>query len=242
MTPQTHPLPTRRAALGLMASAVAAAGSLGIAGCDPRTLMYFLQPDGVEIPAPGPDLKEKKVVVLTTASPTASSDYQNIDREITREVINLLREKVKKIEIVPTEKVAAWVEAHPTWSDRGEIIKAFEADAIIYFEIQSFSIEDPRSPGMLEGNAEINIRVSEHGHPKTSKGKVMKSAPKETKETYSEDWKTTFPRNAPISLDQGVSKPVFKSKFVKIVSSELSWQFTGHNHGDDIQDSKFASR
>ncbi len=238
MTPRTRAR-TRRAAAGLMA--LAAVGAFTLSGCDPRALAYFLS-NGPEIAAPGPSLKGKRVVFVTAAVPAAQAGYQAIDRELNREVIKILREKAKKVEIVDPEKVGAWVEAHPTWTDQGELARAFEADMVVFFEVQGFSIEDNRSPGLLEGNAEVSIRVTELAHPKNTKGKVNSSAPKEATEIYNQDWKTTFPKTAPLSVDSGVSRSVFKSKFLRLVASELSWQFVGHDHGDDIQDTRSFGR
>ena len=239
MTPQPR-VTTRRAAVGLMV--LAAAGMIAFAGCDPRTLIYFLQPNDPTVPAPGPSLKGKKVVVLTTAAPTALTDYQAIDRELNRELLRIFREKVKKVELVDSDKVATWIQAHPTWTDPGEVAKAFEADIVVFLEINSFSIEDFKSPGLLEGNSEVHIQVVELAHPKNSKGKVNNSAPKEANKIYEEDWKTIFPKRGPVSLDSGVSRSVFKTKFLKLVASELSWQFVEHATGDDIQDVKFNDR
>jgi hypothetical protein len=231
MTLQTR-VTTRRAAVGLMV--LAAAGTFLLSGCDPRTLAYFLHGDQPEIPGAGPDLSGKKIVVVTTAAPTVQADSKAVDREINREVIKIFRDRVKKLEVVDPEKVTSWLEAHPAWTDPAEMV--------VHFEIQSFSIEDFRSPGLLEGNSEVNVRVTELAHPKNSKGKRNTSAPKESSQIFETDWKTTFPKNAPISLDQGVSRPVFRSKFLRLVATELSWQFVGHNNGDDIQDTKFGSR
>ena len=239
MTLQTR-VRTRRAAVGLMV--VAAAGTFILSGCDPRTLSYFLQGDQPEIPGAGPDLSGKKIVVVTTAAPTVQADSKAVDREINREVVKIFRDRVKKLEIVDPEKVTAWLDAHPAWTDPAEIVKAFDADMVIHFEIQTFSIEDFRSPGLLEGNSEVNIRATELAHPKNSKGKRNTSAPKEATQVFETEWKSTFPKNAPISLDQGVSRPVFRSKFLRLVATELSWQFVGHNNGDDIQDTKFGGR
>ncbi len=238
MTPRIR-VRTRREMLGLMV--LASAGALTLAGCDPRTLAYFLS-DGPEIPGAGPELTGKKVVVVTTCAPAVQADSRAVDREINREVIKIFREKVKKITVVDTDKVYTWVEANPTWTDQVDIIKAFDADMVVHFEIQSFQVEDYRSPGMLEGNSEVNIRVTEYDHPKTSKGKRNTSAPKEANQIYETDWKSLFPKNAPLSLDSGVSRSVFRAKFLRLVASELSWQFVGHNNGDDIQDTRFGSR
>lgn len=239
MTPRPR-VTSRRAALALLA--LASIGSVALSGCDPRTLVYFLQPNDPTVPAPGPSLKGKKILVVTHAAPSALNEAQAIDRELNRELVQLFREKVKKIDIVAPEKVAAWVEAHPTWTDPGELAKAFEVDLVLFLEINSFSIEDYKSPGLLEGNSEVHLQVVEYAHPKTTKGKPNTEAPKETNKIYEEDWKTIFPKRGPIPTDTGVSRPVFKTKFLKLVAMELSWQFVAHAVGDDIQDTKFNER
>jgi hypothetical protein len=231
MTPQPRAR-TRRAAFGLMG--LAAAGAITLAGCDPRTLAYFFGDGAPQIPGQAPSMEGKKVVILSTAAPSALADFQSIDRDLNRELVSIFRAGVKKLEIVDTKKVYDWVEAHPTWSDCGEIAKAFEADYVVFFEIQGFSVRDPRSPQMLEGNAEVNFRVTEFAHPKKDNGKPNTAAPKEANQVYEDAVKTTFPKNNPVLIDTGVSPFSFKAKFLKLVANEISWHFLGHNPGDEI--------
>ncbi|MDX2037027.1 MAG: hypothetical protein SFX72_10275 [Isosphaeraceae bacterium] len=230
----------RLAALGIV---IATLGGLAVLpGCDPRMLAYFLQPNEPTVPAPGPDLKGKKVVLITHASDDALGAFQSLDREVNRELVRILRTEVKKIEIVDPEKVYTWMDGHPTWTNPGEIAKAFEADIAIFLEIGSFQIQDPRSPGLLEGSSEVNIQVIEYDHPKNTKGKRDTAQPKEMNKIYEETWKSMFPIRGPIPIDSGVSPSAFKTKFLKLLATELSWQFVGHRTGDDIQDVKFNSR
>ena len=235
MTPRPHAR-TRRAALAL---GLASALLLTLPGCDPRTLLYFLQPFEPTIPAPGPSLKGKKVVVLTHVSSGAGADYSALDRELTREFISALRKKSKKIDIVEPDRVNAWIEAHPSWTDPSEAAKAFEADIAIMFDVSDFHTEDPRSPNMLEGHSNIHIQVWELAHPKNTKGKELKDQEKEGSKIYEEQADTVFPVRAPVSRDTGVSPTSFRIKFLKLVGTELSWHFVEHEPGDDIQDVKF---
>src|SRR5690349_19557372 len=103
MTPRP-PARTRRAAAMLT---IAAAGLLALAGCDPRTLFYFLQPFEPTIPPPAaaPSLKGKRVVVIAHAVSGTSGDFQALDRELARQVITVLREKIKKIDVVALDRV-----------------------------------------------------------------------------------------------------------------------------------------
>src|SRR5262245_48614830 len=91
---------TRRAGALVVPLAAAAAGLTALSGCDPRQAMYFLQPFSPSIDAPCPSLKGKKVVIITTTAHSLRSDFVALDRELTRDLAAILREKVKKIQIV----------------------------------------------------------------------------------------------------------------------------------------------
>ena len=66
MTPRPRAWMRRRVTVVLL---FGLAGLACIPGCDPRTLLYFLQPWEPTIPAPGPSLKGKRVVILTHVVP-----------------------------------------------------------------------------------------------------------------------------------------------------------------------------
>jgi hypothetical protein len=237
MTTPRLPARTRRAALGF---GLACTGLLTLAGCDPRALMYFLQPTDPTIPPDAPEdlLKGKKVVVLTHAASRAVSDFRAVDRDVTREFVKILRDNIKKIEVVEPSKVWDWSEAHPSWSEPSEVARAFEADVVIFLEFESFQIEDPSSPGLFKGDSAIHIQVFELKHPTNKKGKEETDKPKEPEVAYDAMANSTFPSRGPIPQEAGVSRAGFKNKFVKLVASELSWHFIGHAYGDDIQDAK----
>ena len=113
MTPRPNAR-TRRAAASLF---LVATGLISIAGCDPRTLFYFLQPNEPTVPAPGPKLDGKRIVLVTNTVSGSLGEYQSVDREISREVASIFREKVKKIDMVDPDKVLKWTEGHPKWTD-----------------------------------------------------------------------------------------------------------------------------
>ena len=186
---------TRRAAL----LSAASAGLVGIAGCDPRSLFYFLQPwEPTIAPPKETSLKGKKVVVYTTAAPSATGEAATVSQEVTRELVAILRNTVKKIEVVDPDKVNAWANDHQTWSDPGEIAKAFDADAIVYLEIEEFSYQDPHSPGLLEGHSRTHVQLYRIEHPKNSSGKEQTDQEKESRRAYDEYRDCTFPTRGPV--------------------------------------------
>jgi hypothetical protein len=198
-------------------------------------MAYFLQPYDERIPAPGPNLKGKRVVVIAKGVPGSMYDFPAIDHEIGAEVSKILRERVKKIDLVDAKKVDAWDQAHPTWTDPAELAEAFDADMVVYFEVNSFRIQDPSSPGLFEGHASVHIRVVERTFPKDDKGKLIESEPKITSVAYEADRDSAFPIRGPQPASAEVTVSSFKKKFLELVATELSWHFVGHAPGDDIQ-------
>jgi hypothetical protein len=238
MTPR--PLARMRRAA---ASLLLAFGLMALAGCDPRPLFYFLQPFEPTIKPPYKgSLKEKRVVVLTHAVAGTQNDFLALDRDLAREFGSILRTNVKKIDLVNQDKVWDWVQGHPNWTDPAEVGKAFEADFVIFLEIESFQVQDPHSPGLLEGSAKTHIQAVEIDHPKNSKGKPILDQPKEAKVVYDDYRDTTFPIRGPIPVESGVSRGAFKTRFLQVVATEISWHFIEHSPEDDLQDGRINNR
>jgi len=225
---------TRRAAWMLVA-----VGLLTLAGCDPRSIFYFLQPFEPTIPPPGPVLKGKRVVVLTHAAAGTQADFPAVDRDLARGLIPILRQKLKKIDVVDLEKVRGWAEAHPSYSDPAEAGRAFDADAVIFLEVDAFQIQNPSSPGLFEGTSKVHIQVHELKPPTDSAGQVIAGRPRDSEVTYDDSRDTVFPVRGPIPMDVGVSRAAFQRKFLALVITEVSWHFVDHAPGDNIQDVKF---
>jgi hypothetical protein len=221
---------------------VAVASIVALAGCDPRPLFYFLQPFEPTIPAPGPPLKGKKVVVLSHATAGSQAEFPGMDRDLNRDFVNQIRKKVKKVTVVEPEKVATWVEAHPKWTDPSDAARDFEADIVIFLEVEQFQIQAPGDLNVLQGTAKVHIQAFEMKPPKNSKGKPIHDQPKESQSVYDDYQESTFPIRGPISMDSGIGRAAFKNKFVQIVASECSWHFVEHAQDDVIQDVKFNQR
>jgi hypothetical protein len=232
-TPRPHAR-TRRAAIGF---SLAAAGLLMLAGCDPRALIFFLQPNDPMHPPDAPSLRSKKVVILTHATSSAQADFRAVDHEITKEFVKLLRENVRHIEVVEPQKVWDWADAHPSWTDPGDAARAFEADIVIFLEIQEFRVSDPSSPGLFQGISVVNVQIHEQKYPTGSNGKELKDKPKESEMVWESVVTSEFPNRGHMPEDN-VSRTAFKNKFVKLVATEISWHFIGRAMGDDIQDTK----
>jgi hypothetical protein len=221
--------------------ATALVGITALTGCDPRPLFYFLQPFEPTIPAPGPSLKGKKVVVLTHVTSTTQAQFPGLERDIARQFSNNLK-KIKKITVVEQEKVATWVSGHPQWTDPADAARDFEADFVIFLEIEQFQIQAPGDLNVLQGSAKVHIQGFELAYPTNSKGKELKDQPKESHERYDDYQETTFPIRGPVPMDSGIGQAAFKNKLLQVVANECSWHFVEHAQEDVVQDVRFNQR
>jgi hypothetical protein len=226
--------------LRLALVALLAGGTLtAISGCDPRTLAYFLQPwEPMVKPPCETSFQSKKVVILCHSTSGAMEDSSSLERDVTRELAAILRKKVKKITVVDADKVGTWVEAHPKWNDPGEVGKDFDADVVVFLEVELFRLQAPGDLNMLHGESKVHIQVYEMQYPKNSRDKPIKDQPKEAVPVYNEYVETAFPNRGPIPIDSGSSRSKFRITFTKILAKELSWQFIEHAEDDSIQDSR----
>jgi hypothetical protein len=217
-------------------------GMIALLGCDPRPLFYFLQPFEPTIPAPGPSLKGKKVVVLTHATAASQAEFPGLEKDLSREFVGHLRKNVKKITLVEPEKVSTWVEGHPKWTDPSDAARDFEADIVIFLELEQFQIQAPGDLNVLQGSSKVHIQAFELTPPKNSKGRPIHDQPKESHSIYDDYQESSFPIRGPVPMDSGVGRGAFKNKFLQVTAAECSWHFVEHSQNDVIQDVKFNQR
>jgi hypothetical protein len=235
MTPRRFANARVRLALGVL---MACGSVFATSGCDPRTLAYFLQPFDPTVPPPcETSFEGKKIVILCRAVADSTGEFSSLERDLSREVAKIFRLKVKKITVVDPDKVATWVEAHPKETDPAEVARDFDADIVIYLEVEQFQTQSPGDLNMIHGDAKVHIKAYQMDYPKNSKGKPIKDQPKEADEIYDSYAEPSFP-NSPLPIDSGLSRSKFRITFVKVVAKEISWHFIEHAPDDSIQDSR----
>ncbi len=175
---------------------------------------------------------------LCNVTSGALAEFPSLERDIPRELASIFRKKVKKITVVDPDKVATWVEAHPHWTDPADAARDFNADIVIFLEVEQFQIQSPGDLNMVHGESKVHIQVFEMQYPKNSKDKPIKDQPKEAHNIYDEYAESTFPNRGPLPIDSGNSRSAFKNTFLKIVVKEISWHFVEHAPDDSIQDSR----
>jgi hypothetical protein len=177
-------------------------------------------------------------VIMCSATSSALGEFPSLERDLCRELGSIFRKKIQKVNVVDADKVATWMEAHPKWSEPAESARDFEADFVIFLEVEEFQLQSPGDLNVLHGQSKTHIQVWEMAYPTNSKGKPIKDQPKEAKNIYDSVVDTTFPNRGPIPMDSGNSRSAFKNTFLRIVAKEVSWHFVDHAFDDTIQNSR----
>ena len=173
--------------------------------------------------------KGKRVVVLACGTPGAHSEEPSLDLDVMAEVSR--RFKVEKFDVVPSHKVARWID------DKGEIglnteiepiAKAFNADFVVLFSFEDFGYLEENSPGLYRGHASGKVVVTEIVDDKVTPGK------KRAKVIYNSPFTSKFPGNRPVSADQE-GPDLFKRRFMGQLSEKLTRTFIDYRPEDEIQ-------
>ena len=120
-----------------------------------------------------------------------------------------------------------------------DIARDFEADLVIFMELEQFQIQNPGDLNVLQGSSKVHIKAVELTSAKNSKGKPIPDQPKESNTVYDDYQESVFPIRGPIEMGSGVGRSAFKTKFLQVVASECSWHFVEHTTGDAVQDVRF---
>ncbi|MBM4019327.1 MAG: hypothetical protein FJ288_13565 [Planctomycetes bacterium] len=163
MKPGNHLSPLRRQAL---AGLIAALG-LAACGCPPANLLsWFIAPRHPKqtIKAEYP-LKAERLVIVTYAGteilfndPTAPLE---VSSDLVNEILRSLRPRVKTI--VHPVQVVRWQESNLEWPNMSlvDIAKAFQADTILYVELERYTMMEDRSANLYRGRVRARIQVAE---------------------------------------------------------------------------------
>lgn len=212
---------TRRYFLGLAAS-----GMLLGAGCDMASLAYFLLPEQ-QLPAKMRHLasedKEKtpKVVILTWGGLETRAEFIHADRQLSEllamHLKRLAEDNGEKLAVVPARKVEEFKNANPNWRgmDLTEIGRRFDADHVIYLEVNSMSLYEFGSANtLLRGRISLNVTLVDAHRPDDP--------------PMQENYTTTYPGDAPgaLPVDNEAQKMQFRQAFLNRVARDLSRYFS----------------
>ncbi len=215
---------SRRALLGW-----AAGGLVLTSGCDMASLAYFLLPESrmeAHIKHLPSDEKGKspKVVILTWAGLETRSEFIGADRQLSEmlglQLKQLAEEAKENITIVPVRKVEEFKNATPSWKsmDLAEIGRRFNADYVIYLELNSMSLYEPGMGNMLmRGRVTLNVQLCEVAKPDET--------------PLSQPYSCVYPGEAPgaVPVENAAQKMQFRQAFLHKVARDLSLNFARYS-------------
>jgi hypothetical protein len=216
---------TRRLILVLLAV------GLGLStGCDAATLAYFFMKDGREDPkiknlASADPKKIPRVVILTWAGLETRSEFIHADRQLSemlgRQLTDLAEGNEEKLTIVPSRKVEEYKNNHSNWreKDLAEIGRAFEADYVIYMEINAMSMYETGSGNSLfRGRTQMTLTLVDVKHPDETPAQ--------------QPFSCTYPSEAKGAIPAGFDDNTpanFRQQFLAYVAKRLSYYFSKYS-------------
>ena len=194
----------------LLAAAIPAVGCRTVL----TTAAYLIK--GTDVDADYDGLKEKKVVVVCRPMTSLTFRDSNVAKDLAREVGNLLRANVHKIEVIDQAKVNEWIDEHE-WTEYGEIAEALEADMVVGIDLLSFTIYQGQT--LYQGKANVVVKALDCADG--NKAVFEKELPQ-----------SVYPPNAGV---ERFSKPEseFRRKFVRVLADQIGRHFYPHDpHAD----------
>ena len=195
-----------------------AAAALAITACGCGLVANVLNVVGVGLmPAAYSGLEEKKVAVICVSNselfgPTSTSD------DLARRINKLLGKNVKRIEIVPTQRVNDWIDMHD-WDmvDFVSIGRGVEAEMVVAIDLNSLSLHDGAT--MFKGRANVQIVV----YDVVSGTEVFSKSPPEIE----------FPVTAGVP-STSTSEREFRKMFLDNLASRIARNFYAFDINDDV--------
>jgi uncharacterized protein YbjQ (UPF0145 family) len=212
-----------RPSFRLLAAAATFVASLALIssnGCRSAlaTAVYLIKGNEIEPEYKG--LKNKKVAVV--CRPLVGLQYvsPSVGRDLAQQISKLLQERVPKIKVVESQKVAEWCDEN-TWDEYFEVGKALKADMVVGVELENFSIYQGQT--LYQGKANATIRVYDCNEG----GKLVfeKILPR-----------SVYPPNTFIQTSE-VQENQFRREFIDVLADQIARHFYAHDsHADLAQD------
>jgi hypothetical protein len=199
-------------------------GSILLAGCNFPQNLYFIMPEAKE-PAElkklaSEDNKEVKVVLWTYMSLDPRAEFIQADRllagMLADEIRKLSEENKEKVTIVKPNLVEQYKNKHNNWRsvDLEKVGHDFNADYVVYLEINKLSLYEPKASQLFRGQTEILVSVKDMKHPDDEPQRVFMDR---------------YPSDAGGGIDTFELSPIaFRDNFLRHVSQRLAFYFVDH--------------
>ena len=162
-------------------------------------------------------LEEKKVAVICVSNselfgPTSTSN------DVAARVNRLLTRKVKRVQVIPTQKINDWIDINE-WDmvDFVSIGRGVEADFVVAIDIDRLSLHD--GPTMFKGRANVHVVV----YDMTSGAPVFSNSPPEIE----------FPVTAGIPATS-TSEREFRKLFLDNLANRIARNFYAFDMNEDV--------
>jgi hypothetical protein len=135
-------------------------------------------------------LKAERLVIVTYAGTEILFDDPTVPLEISNNIANeILRSLPASIKtIVHPAQIVHWQESTLEWPNMSlvDIAKAFQADTLLYVELERYTMMEDRSANLYRGRARAHIQVAETAAPRNP--------------VYEADVETLFPEDRPVGV------------------------------------------
>jgi uncharacterized protein YbjQ (UPF0145 family) len=198
----------------VLAAAVALVSSGGCRSAM-ATAMYLIKGNDLDPDYPG--LKGKKVAVVCRTAAGLSYTNATVGRDLAQEMGKLLQERVPKIKVVDSQKVAKWCDEN-TWEEYTEVGKAMKADVVVGVELEKFGLYQAQTLFQGKANAKVYVYDCKDG------GKVVfeKILPQ-----------SVYPPNTGIPTSD-VQESEFRREFIGVLADQIARHFYAHDSNADM--------
>ncbi|WP_425397608.1 hypothetical protein [Aeoliella sp.] len=188
------------------------------------TGIYVFQGGNV-VPAQCDQLEGQRVVVV--CRPPSSSEYSHAgaSRMLARNVTQLLRENVPKVEMVESREVDKWMD-ESDWDNFEELGRAVKAERMLVIDLAHFDLFKGKT--LYQGNADVSLTL----YDVEDKNKVL--------------WERAlgevlFPQNSAIPIQDKAPKQ-FEREYIGILARRIAVYFYKHDPNADFALDALANR
>lgn len=178
------------------------------------TAMYLIR--GTDIRAEYNGLKDKRVAVV--CRPLVDLQYRssNAAKDIGRELGKLLKQGVRKIDVIDHRKIAEWLDEN-SWDEYVEVGRAVEAEMVVGIDLEHFTIFESQT--LYQGKANVTVRVYDCQTGEMTYEKILPQI--------------VYPPNTAIATSEK-QESQFRREFVRVVADQVGRHFYNHDRYADF--------
>ncbi|MGC3970406.1 MAG: hypothetical protein QM775_24655 [Pirellulales bacterium] len=173
-------------------------------GCAQALLTGAYLIKGVGVPAEFKELKGSKTAIVCRPLVELQYSSSNAAEQLANNVGMMLKQKIRKIDIVSQQKIQQWTDEHD-WENFEEIGKAVKSDYVIGVEIEEFSLYSGQT--IYQGRARLCVTV--HDMKKKGEKVYQKHLPQ-----------IVYPPNGGIPTSEK-SEEDFRRQFTALVAEQV---------------------